>query len=104
MIEFVYKGTRVKCRPERAQEMRDRMDKADKTISPKAYRARHQKSADSRIYPVFRLGMSTQEYINKYQLENCKISIFHGGFEPLPDKPCALYYPLFPLCEETVEG
>jgi hypothetical protein len=71
MIEFTHETTRFKVKPENAQIIRNLATKPPK-IKNKVDR-KH--SSMRRDYPVFQLGMTTEDYLNQYASLNSRLTL-----------------------------
>lgn len=61
MIEFTQDGTHFKVKPENAMKYRNLMKK------PTMHKFVGLSSKNTRVYPLFRAGMTTAEYVDEFQ-------------------------------------
>ena len=91
MIEFTHATTRYKCKPENAQAIRDALAK------PKKHKILALSTTNlKRDYPIFKIGMSTADYVSLFNGLNSRLllnPIEHG---------CLNYHKPAPLLDASV--
>ena len=98
MIEFTHATTRYKCKPENAQAIRDTLAK------PKKHKILALSTTNlKRDYPIFKIGMSTADYVSLFNGLNSRLllkPIEHGCLNY--HKPAPLLDASVPECVEDV--
>ena len=88
---------RALVRPENLAKVEDKLAK----VKPPVYSIPKPSARDrARIFPVYKPGMSTADYVRHYETKNHGLSFTVGVFAPLNENPAAQYDPMVPLCVE----
>ena len=99
MTNFVQIQTgnfRALVRPENLAKVEDKLAK----VKPPVHSIPKPSARDrARLFPVYKPGMSTAEYISRYEGSNSGLG-FTKSYLGLNENPAAQYDPLVPLCVE----
>ena len=87
---------RALVRPENLAKVEDKLAK----VKPPVYSIPKPSARDrARLFPVYKPGMSTAEYVSRYESANSGLS-FTKSYLGLNENPADQYDPLVPLCVE----
>ena len=87
---------RALVRPENLAKVEDKLAK----VKPPVHSIPKPSARDrARVFPVYKPGMSTAQYVRRYEIENGAKSMPDIWHE-LNENPAAQYDPLVPLCVE----
>ena len=87
---------RALVRPENLNKVEDKLAK----VKPPVHSIPKPSARDrARVFPVYKPGMSTADYVSEYERKNSGLS-FTKSYLGLNEYPAAQYDPLVPLCVE----
>lgn len=87
---------RALVRPENLAKVEDKLAK----VKPPVHSIPKPSARDrARVFPVYKPGMSTAQYVRRYEIENGAKSM-PDIWQGLNENPAAQYDPLVPLCVE----
>ena len=90
---------RALVRPENLAKVEDKLAK----VKPPVYSIPKPSALDrARLFPVYKPGMSTAEYVRLFEERNVRLTSVYSvaGSHPLNCQPAAQYDPTVPLCVE----
>ena len=91
---------RALVRPENLAKVEDKLAK----VKPPVYSIPKPSARDrARFFPIYKPGMSTAEYVSRYESANSGLS-FTKSYLGLNENPAAQYDPLVPLCVEDANS
>ena len=95
-LQIQFGNFRALVRPENLAKVEDKLAK----VKPPVHSIPKPSARDrARLFPVYKPGMSTAEYISRYEGANSGLS-FTKSYLGLNEYPAAQYDPLVPLCVE----
>lgn len=87
---------RALVRPENLAKVEDKLAK----VKPPVHSTPKPSARDrARVFPVYKPGMSTAQYVRRYEIQNGAKSL-PDTWQGLNEHPAAQYDPLVPLCVE----